>query len=140
MAQKAAHDGDNVDGSENPLKTLAEDLGLIVRKELELARTEIAEKAKTAGIGAGMLSGSAVTGALALTSLTICAILALSLIVAPWIAAAIVTLVWSAVTVALVLAGKKKIADAGSLLPEKTIKNVREDVKWAQQQVFSNKK
>jgi hypothetical protein len=126
--------------SDNQFKRLADDLALLVRKELELARAEIAEKARSAGIGAGMIAGSAVTGALALASLTIFAVLTLSLVLAPWIAAAIVTAAWSAVTFALALAGKKKIRDAGSLLPERTIENVREDVKWAKQQVLSSKK
>jgi hypothetical protein len=140
MKQGPARNDEDSHESENHFKRLADDLALLVRKELELARTEIAEKARSAGIGAGMIAGSAVTGALALASLTIFAVLALSLILAPWIAAAIVTVVWSAVTVALALAGKKKIRDAGSLLPERTIENVREDVKWAKQQVLSSKK
>jgi len=113
------------------MKQLSEDIIVLVRNELKLAREEMAEKAKSAGAGAGMLGGSAVTGLLTLGSLTALLILALSLAVAPWIAALIATLVWGAVTAVLALSGKKKIQAAGSLLPEQTIENVKEDIAWA---------
>ena len=117
------------------MKQLSEDVVLLVRKELESARSEMTEKAKTAGIGVGMLSGSALTGLMTLGSLTALLILGLSLVVAPWIAALIVTLIWSGVTAFLVLGGKKKIADAGSLMPEKTIEGVKEDIRHAKASV-----
>jgi len=115
----------------NDLKQLSQDLVLLVRKELELARDEMSEKAKSAGAGVGMLSGSALTGLMTLGSLTALLILALSMAMAPWLAALIVTLLWGAVTAFLALSGKKKIQDAGSLLPEQTIENVKEDIAWA---------
>lgn len=113
------------------MKQLSEDVVLLVRKELESARAEMTEKAKTAGVGVGMLSGSALTGLMTLGSLTALLILVLALVVAPWLAALIVTLIWSAVTAFLVLGGKKKIRDAGSLMPEKTIEGVKEDIRHA---------
>ena len=113
------------------MKQLSQDIIVLVRNELELAREEMTEKAKSAGAGVGMLSGSAVAGFLTLGSLTALLILALSLAVAPWIAALIVTLVWGGVTAVLALSGKKKIQAAGSLLPEQTIENVKEDIAWA---------
>lgn len=115
----------------NDLKQLSQDLVLLVRKELELARDEMSEKAKSAGAGVGMLSGSALAALMTLGSLTAVGILALSLAVAPWLAALIVAVVWAAVTAVLALSGKKKIQDAGSLLPEQTIENVKEDIAWA---------
>jgi hypothetical protein len=113
------------------MKQLSEDVVLLVRKELELARDEMAEKAKSAGAGVGMLSGSAIAGLMTLGSLTAMWILVLSLAVAPWLAALIVTVVWAVVTAVLALSGKKKIQAAGSLMPEQTIENVKEDIAWA---------
>ncbi|HEX5275330.1 MAG TPA: phage holin family protein [Candidatus Rubrimentiphilum sp.] len=113
------------------MKQLSQDVVLLVRNELELAREEMVGKAKSAGAGVGMLSGSAVTGLLTLGTLTALLILVLSLAVAPWIAALIVTLLWGGVTAVLALSGKKKIQAAGSLLPEQTIENVKEDIAWA---------
>jgi hypothetical protein len=119
------------DGLVASMKQLSEDLVLLVRKELESAREEMAEKAKSAGIGVGMLSGSALTGLMTLGSLTALVILALSLVVAPWLAALIVTLLWTGATAFLAIGGQKKIHDAGSLMPEKTIEGVKEDIRHA---------
>ncbi len=122
------------------IKQLSEDVVILVRKELELARREMVDKAKSAGVGAGMLSGSAITGLLTLGSLTALLIIAISLALPTWLSALIVTLMWAAVTAILALAGKKKIQEAGPLVPEQTIQNVKEDVQWAQSGLRSGKK
>jgi len=57
--------------------------------------------------------------------------LALALVVPPWAAVLIVTVLWAAATVTLALLGKRKVQDAGSLVPEQTIENIKEDVAWA---------
>lgn len=120
------------EGLSASIRQLSEDLGLLVRKELESARDELAEKAKSAGAGAGMLSGSAVSGLLTLGSLTALLILALALVIPAWAAALTVTVLWAAVTGILAMAGKKKIQEAAPFVPEQTIANVKEDVQWAQ--------
>ncbi len=121
------------------IKQLSEDVVVLVRSELELARQELTEKAKTAGVGAGMLSGSALTALVTLGSLTALLVLALSLVVVPWLAALIVTIVWAAVTATLALAGKRKIQSAGPFVPEQTIENVKEDLQWARSGLKSDK-
>ena len=108
-----------------------------MRQELDLARVELVEKSKTVGAGAGMLSGAAVAGLLALGTLTAFFILALSLAMAPWLAALIVTIVYGAVAGVLALTGKKKIEEATPLVPQQTLDTVKEDVKWAKTQIKS---
>lgn len=122
------------------VKQLSEDVVILVRKEMELARRETMEKAKAAGLGAGMLSGSAITGLLTLGSLTALLIIAISLALPLWLSALIVTVMWAAVTAVLALAGKNKIQNAGPLVPEQTIQNVKEDVEWAQSGLRSGKR
>lgn len=107
---------------------------------MELARREMMEKVKTAGVGAGMLSGSAITGLLTLGSLTALLIVAIGLALPLWLSALIVTAMWAAITAVLALTGKKKIQDAGPLVPEQTIQSVKEDVQWAQSGFKSGKK
>jgi type IV secretory pathway TrbD component len=119
------------DGLAASMKQLSQDLVLIFRKELESARDEMTDKAKSAGAGVGMLSGSAITGLMTAGSLTALLIIALSLVVAPWLAALIVTLLWAAATAVLALSGKRKLQEAGSLMPEQTIENLKEDVRRA---------
>lgn len=122
------------------VKQLSEDVVILVRKEMELARREMMEKAKAAGLGAGMLSGSAITGLLTLGSLTALLIIAISLALPAWLSALIVTVMWAAVTAVLALAGKNKIQNARPLVPEQTIQNVKEDVEWAQSGLRSGKR
>jgi len=104
---------------------------MLVRQELELAKAEITAKAKLVGIGVGMLSASAMAGLLALGSLTALAIVTLALVLPAWAAVLFVTVLWAAATVALALLGKRKVRDAGPLVPEQTIENIREDMAWA---------
>jgi hypothetical protein len=128
------------EGIGGAVKQLSQDIAVLVRSEMQLARKEMMEKAKTAGVGAGMLSGSAVTGLLTLGSLTAFAILAIALVLPAWLSALIVTAIWAAATAILALAGKQKIQDAGPLVPEQTIESVKEDVQWAQSGLKSGKK
>lgn len=128
--------------SENPvqefgesLKELASDLGVLLRRDLEAARAEMVEKAKSAGMGAGMISGSILTAFLALFSLTVLGIVLLSGVVTLWLAALIVTLFWAAVTGVLALGGKKKFQDAGPPIPEHAIEHVKDDLQAAKRVV-----
>ena len=123
--------------SPRSLGQLASDIATLVRREVELAKAEMMEKAKSAGIGAGMLSASAVTGLLTLGSLTALFIVALSLVLPPWAAVLIVTVLWGTATATLALLGKRKVADAGPFVPEQTIENVKEDMAFARRGVKS---
>jgi uncharacterized membrane protein YqjE len=109
----------------------ASDLALLVRKELESAREEMVEKAKSAGIGAGMLSASAISVLFALAALTALVTIALASAIPLWAAALVVTVLWCAVAAVLALLGKKKVEDAAPFVPEQTIAEVKEDLEWA---------
>ena len=113
------------------VERFATDLGVLIRSEFESARREMAQKAKAAGLGAGMLSASAIGALFTLACLTALLIAALSLALPVWLAALIVTIVWAAATAALALFGKKKVEDATPFLPEQTIADVKEDLQWA---------
>jgi uncharacterized membrane protein YqjE len=126
-------DRPNHDGTRTSVAQFASDLTLLVRKELESARAELTEKAKSAGIGAGMLSASAVCALFALASFTALLTIALTLAVPLWAAALIVTALWGAVAATLALLGKKKVEDATPFVPEQTIADVKEDLQWARQ-------
>jgi len=128
-------DRDQVQGDSFPgqLKRFAGDIALLVREDLQSARDEMVDKAKTAGIGAGMLSGSALTGLMTLFSLTALVIIALALAMPLWLAALIVTLLWAIATAVLALMGKQKIQQAGPPIPEQTIENVKEDLRAARE-------
>ena len=110
------------------VKELSEQTSTLVRKELELARAEMTQKGKTAGIGAGMFGGAALVGALALGALTAFLILALSIVLDEWLAALFVALVYGVIAGALALIGKKKVKEATPPVPEQTKASVRQDI------------
>jgi|HubBroStandDraft_6_1064221.scaffolds.fasta_scaffold993499_1 uncharacterized membrane protein YqjE len=114
--------------STNAIQQLASDITTLIQQEIELAKAELAEKVKSAGIGAGMLSASAVTGLLTLGCLTALMVLLLSLVIPAWAAVLAVTALWGAVTVFLALLGKDKVAAAAPFVPERTIENFKEDM------------
>jgi uncharacterized membrane protein YqjE len=113
------------------LKELSNQTTTLVRQELELAKAEMAEKGKQAGLGAGMFGGAGLVGLLALGALTTCLIAALATGVDLWLAALIVALVYAAIAGVLALAGKKKAQEATPAAPEQAIESTKEDVQWA---------
>src|SRR3954449_5629266 len=88
------------------LRQLSEQTTKLVRQEIELAKAELTEKGKKAGIGAGMFGGAGALAFYALGAFTACLILALATAVAGWLAALIVALVYGAIAGALAITGK----------------------------------
>jgi hypothetical protein len=122
------------------LKQLSEETSRLVHQELELAKAELTQKAKQAGMGAGLFGAAGVVGLLALAALTACFILALNAVMPAWLAALLVAVVYGAVAAVLALRGKAKVKQATPPLPEQTIETVKEDVEWAKNQMPSAKK
>jgi len=110
------------------LRQLSEQTTRLVSQEIELAKAEVSEKGKKAGIGAGMFGGAGLFGLYALGALIATAIAALSLGMDTWIAALIVTVVLGAIAGILALQGRSKLKSAMPPAPEATIETVREDV------------
>jgi uncharacterized membrane protein YqjE len=121
------------------LKQLANETTTLVRQELELAKAEMREKAGKAGPGVGMWGAAGVTALLGLGSLTAFLILALDGAMPNWLAALIVGLVYAAIAGLLYLRGKRKVAEAGSPVPEQTVETLKEDVQWAKHPTTSAK-
>ncbi len=119
------------------LKELSNQTTTLVRKELELAKAEMADKGKKAGLGAGMFGGAGVFGLLSLGALTACLIAALSTGMKVWLAALIVAVVYAAIAGVLALLGKKKTQEATPPAPEQAIESTKEDVQWAKTQARS---
>src|ERR687896_1580650 len=79
------------------LKQMAQDLGSLVRQEIELAKAEVSEKGKRIGAGAGMFGGAGLIGLLAAMALTACFVLALSELMHPAVAALAVAVAYGIV-------------------------------------------
>jgi hypothetical protein len=111
------------------LRDLSEQTSTLVRKELELARLEMTEKGKRAGIGVGMFGGAGLVGLYALGALIAAAILVLATAIAPWLAALVVAAVCGAIAGGLALLGKSKVSQATPPLPQQATQSVKEDVR-----------
>jgi hypothetical protein len=112
-------------------KQLSNDVSTLVRQELELARAEMTQKGKQAGLGAGLLGGATVVALAAFAAFTAFLVLVLSEFMDSWLAALIVTLVYVAVAAVLALRGRQEVKEAGKPVPEQTVESVKEDVQWA---------
>jgi uncharacterized membrane protein YqjE len=133
-------------GSEDPrqqslgelMKQLADQTSRLVRNEVRLAKAEMTEKAQTYGRAGAMLGAAAVVGLLAGIALTMFLIYLLELALPLWAAALIVTVVYGVVGFALFMAGKKKLDEARTPVPEQTVESVKEDVRWLRTQTRSD--
>jgi uncharacterized membrane protein YqjE len=121
------------------LRELSDQTTLLVRQEIELAKAELTEKGKTAGVGAGLFGGAGLFAVFALATLTTGVIAALSEVMPLWLAALIVTAVYAAVAAVLGLRGRDKVQEATPLTPQQTTESVKEDVQWAKTRAQSGR-
>src|SRR4051812_3107240 len=123
-----------IEGRDRPTAELLHELSdqttTLVRKEIELAKVELSEKGKRAGMGAGMFGGAGLLGVFALGCLTACAVLALATAVDAWLAALIVAVVYAAIAGAIALAGRSQLRRATPPVPEQAVDTTKEDVEW----------
>jgi uncharacterized membrane protein YqjE len=126
-------------GTGELLKQLSDHTTTLVRQEIELAKAELGEKGKKAGLGAGMFGGAGLFGVFALAALTTCIIVALDSAMPLWLAALIPAVVYAAVAAVLALQGRNKVQEAGPPVPEQATESVKEDVQWAKTQAKSGR-
>lgn len=107
---------------------LSEQVTALVRGELELAKTELAEKGKRVGLGAGLAGGAGVLAAYAFGVLLIAAIAALSLVWPVWLAALVVGVLLLIVAGVLVLLGRSQLRKVTSAVPEHAAQSIKDDV------------
>ena len=113
------------------MKQLSNQTATLVRQEMELAKVELTEKGKRAGVGVGMFGGAGLLGTYAFGALTAAAILALSTAVGGWLAALIVGVIYAAIAGALALTGKTKVQEATPPIPAQAVEATKEDVEVA---------
>jgi len=120
------------------VKDLSRDISDLVRQEIELARTEMMEKGKQAGIGVGMVGGAALMAAAALGGSMATMIIVLDLWMPLWLAALITTVLYGAVAAVLALRGRDELKQTGAPIPEKAKESIKEDIQWAKTRAQSN--
>jgi Flp pilus assembly protein TadB len=123
------------------VKELADEVSALVRAEIELARAELTEKGKRAGIGIGEVGAAGLVALYALGALTACFIAGLAALGAPvWVAALIVAIVYGAIALVLYLVGRRQLERGLPPTPERTQKTVKEDIEWAKTRTPSSER
>ena len=110
------------------VKQVTEQASLLVRDELKLAQLEMTRKGKQAGLGVGLFGGAGLVALFGVGCLIACAVIALSLVIAAWLAALVVGVALLAVAGLAALMGKSRLGQATPVVPEETVSSVKSDV------------
>jgi hypothetical protein len=111
--------------------TATRDLSLLVHKEIELAKAELAAEAKRAGIGAGFLGGAGFVGVFAFLFFAVAGALAIAEGggVPFWAGFLCIGALFGGLAALLAGAGVGKVTKVKG--PQRTIRTVRDDLSWA---------
>jgi len=121
------------------LRDLSDHTTTLVKQEMELAKAELQEKGKQAGLGAGMFGGAGLFGLGAFAALTACLIAALDQVMEIWLAALVVAVAYAVIAAVLAMTGKQKVKQAVPPVPEQAKDSVKEDMEWAKSQARSGR-
>lgn len=139
MEGRSDHDQSLRDNSTGELvKALSAQTSQLVRQEVDLAKAELTQKGKQAGIGAGMFGGAGILALFGLAALTTALIAGLSEGMDTWVAAIIVGVLYLAGAGVAALMGRDRIKEATPLAPEQAVETTKEDVQWAKNQIRSD--
>ena len=116
------------------LENIASNLTQLIQAEFRLAKGELKEGAEKVAAPGATLGAGVVLAFYGLGFLLLAAVYALSLLMAAWLATLIVGGVLLVAAGILVGAGGMKLKRM-NLTPDKTIRTLEEDVRWAKQQI-----
>jgi len=116
------------------LGRVSRDFSELVSTQVELAKVELQEEIAAAGRGAGILTGGALCAWLAVVLLSFAAAWGLSEVLPEGVAFLIVGAAYALAAAVLVPKGKDRLSRVRPV-PEKTAETVREDVRWAREQM-----
>ncbi len=126
-------------GRERPIGDLLSDLAsqvsTLVRREIELARTEIASSLMQVGRGAGLTGLGGVLVHAGFLALLVAAVLGLiEASVDPWLAALIVGVLVIGVGIVITSIGLKQVQET-DMAPRQTVASIRRDVEYVKEQI-----
>ena len=105
----------------------------IVRSEVRLAKTEIRDEANRAKPAGLLIAVGALAAVFAVLFLLLTIVHALSLVMPAWAASLIVAVGLSIIAGATLSAGRRRYKQINPI-PERTVKNLKENVEWFPQQ------
>ena len=118
------------DSIKESVANLGHDLGDLFRAELALFKKEAREELRGLAVAGVWLAGGAVLGLVTLGVFTAFAVMVLSLVLAPWLAALVITIAWGVAAGSLLAAARIKLQSALPIQFDKTTRSVKEDIEW----------
>jgi hypothetical protein len=106
----------------------SEQITRLVKDELALARAELTDKGRHAGLGAGLLGGGGLVALYGVGVLIITAVLALALVLPDWLAALIVGVALLLIAGVMALVGQSQVRQAVPPMPEEAAQSIRTDL------------
>ena len=106
----------------------SEQVSRLVRDEIALAKAELAEKGKHAGIGIGLFGGGGILATYGVGALIATLIIVFDLFLPLWLAALIITVTLFVVAGVLGLLGKNQVTKAVPPQPSEAVSSVKADV------------
>jgi uncharacterized membrane protein YqjE len=107
---------------------LSTDVSRLVRDELQLAKAELKDKGKEAGIGIGLFGGAGTVAVYGVGALVAAAILGLATAVPAWLSALIVAVVLFAIAAVAGLLGKRHVSHASPPMPQQAVEGMHQDL------------
>jgi hypothetical protein len=133
----ATHGSPDERSLEELVNTVSEQAVALARKEVELARAELAGRARAAAPAAAMVGGAGLLGVLASGTGTAGLVLLLARRPRPWAAALTVTGLYGGAAAVLARTGIERLRAAGPPVPVETVESVKEDVGWLKRRLRS---
>lgn len=114
--------------------SLTEDMSTLIRKEVDLARTETMEKVSSATRSVvSMVAGGMIAYA-GLIGVMIAVIVGLSRLMPLWLSALIVGIVVIVIGAIMIMSGRNSLQKM-TVVPEQTVESIKENTEWAKEQV-----
>jgi uncharacterized membrane protein YqjE len=111
------------------IQQLSTQVSTLVRDELALARVELTEKGKKAGVGIGLFGAAGVIALYGVGALITTAIAALALVLPIWAAALIIGVALFLAAGIVALVGRKNLSQATPPVPAEAVEGVKSDVR-----------
>jgi len=100
----------------------------LVQREIELVQTEVIEKLKLLRTGGALILGGLITLVLCIGVLLTLAIIGLSYIMSPWLAAILVAVVLLITAIILLLTGRRILQEGIPPVPTEAIESIQKDI------------
>jgi hypothetical protein len=108
---------------------LGDQVGRLVRDEIQLAKLEMAAKTKRLGVGAGLTGVAGLFAFWGGTALVAAGVAALALVLPAWAAALIGGAALLALAGICALAGRRQVRRAGPPVPQEAIRSIEQDLR-----------